>query len=106
MATQYSVALLKILVIVFAMNATLSYGACCIEMDLASNEEKMPCHSADNDEREDKSKCCSVCVVMVLPLEQVKPIVESLSSKVSAEQVLFISNNVDPPFRPPINHLS
>ena len=104
-SARHSAIWLNMLVVIFTMNSTVGYGACNLDKDVAQTEARIPCHDAD-DAHADHEKCCSACFVMVLPLQLVKPIVTNTDNRHPTGPVLLFSSNVDPPFKPPITHLS
>lgn len=110
--TRKGFILLKIFVIVFFMNATLGYSACCTGMDgvggvdSTQSEAKMPCHDSDEDAPAELEKCCSACLTIVPPPEHVISAVGLADTGVPFALLIFIPRNIAPPYRPPIALLS
>ena len=114
---------IKLLVIVFALNASTGFSACCVDIqndgpnqlvktDMAANN--MPCHGGQTEQSNDlditnnldKSACCASCIITALPLTQLTSNLNPSPSNITSAFQYFISSNIAPPFRPPIFHLS
>ncbi|NKC01200.1 MAG: hypothetical protein GKR90_22260 [Pseudomonadales bacterium] len=103
---QFRRVLFQFAVLVFTLNTVTAAGACCFAIDDEA-VESVPCHqSEDNSAAEAEDDCCLVCMTVVCPEE------ESITAVVPAMQMLPIAiivsatNNLDPPYRPPIHYLS
>lgn len=115
---QHSRLLLQLLVLVFGMNASLGYGACCAEMNAMSGEAEQvmqmaedvpPCHkqpSDDANQPQDLNSCCATCVMGMPSLELDYVAAAFLAPDYVAPFSYYVSSNIDPLFRPPIFHLS
>ena len=108
--TPLSKVLLQIVAIVFVVNATSAFGACCF---MTSPEPGMsmvtlPCHQTEdtNEVGEKAQDCCLLCVPMMgsASFEFESTPQHLLGATRSPLPVL--TSNVDPPFRPPINQPS
>ena len=107
-ARRYKRLLLQLLLIVFSMNTTVVYGACCMASDASmtagETQTSMPCHEVKNDKHPDLEKCCAACFAMSLPTSDPVPTGNSISK--SDELPMLITGIPAPPFRPPITQLS
>lgn len=118
---QHSRLLLQLLVLVFGMNASLGYGACCSDMSAdmdsmaAKSEQTMqmaadlpPCHQQvdDGDSSQDLNSCCATCVIGLPSLQLGYVTADFLAPEYIAPFSYYLSSSVEPLFRPPIFHLS
>lgn len=97
---------LKLLVFVFAMNASLGYSACCVDLDTAAGAADESCHETDTAADGADSQCCSACVVSMIRSEQVKPARALPVRQLSPLTLVRVPGYLDPPYRPPIADLS
>lgn len=119
---QHSRLLLQLLVLVFGMNASLGYGACCADMGSDMNamggdaehamqmaEDVPPCHKQSSDDAkqpQDLNACCATCVMGMPSLELGYVAPSFIAPDYVAPFSYYVSSNIDPLFRPPIFHLS
>lgn len=104
---KYFNTLLKLLTLAFALNATIGYGACCYAMDEEPAMQGMQsesCHKAD-EQNQGHEKCCAACFMLTPVFEIAKSSspVPDINLAVTIESYSY--SNLDPPFRPPIQHL-
>jgi hypothetical protein len=108
--TKFGKTLLQIATVVFFINAATAYGSCCLVMPASHDSvvSEMPCHQAedDHDGTSSPDDCCLLCVSMTghtytaryfNPHEPILDIPATTS---------FVVATADPPYRPPISHLS
>ena len=104
-------AMLQIAAIVFFLNATMAYGACCPPMAVPDDDavmQGMPCHHDDEVGESDSSspECCLMCVpFMAAPTLDGVAILPS-EGYILTSLAIVTPRGFDPPFRPPIIHLS
>ena len=101
---RYTSLVLKILLLSLVLNSGVAYSACSMDMPETTEQQQMPCHS-DNAEEKDKN-CCSACLVMLLPTELKNSNSHAANSISVNPPFLSITTNIPPPFRPPITHLT
>jgi hypothetical protein len=101
-----SSAVLRVILVAFAVTASSSYGSCFWGADTSQPQPDMPCHQAENTSEAVDETCCAACVGLqgpseytILPLD-VAVIV--ISSRLSARSI----NAPEPRYRPPIAHFS
>ena len=100
---------LQILLVVFVVNTAAAYGACCIGIPASDDAMvmKMPCHQSDDDlDRTSPDDCCLLCLPMMGDSDSVRHSVSPGQSVYVRAITPFLASGVDPPFRPPISHLS
>lgn len=112
---------IKLLVIVFTLNASTGFSACCINAnnDGANTSSKtdmtsasMPCHGGQAEQTPDvgsnldNNACCSSCIMTALPLNQLASSSAPLLSTTVNTFQYFISCDITPPFKPPISQYS
>lgn len=128
MKSRSGKALIQLAAIVFMLNTTTAYGACCFmfapgetvldesaqnvlpchkerhkERQLESNAENSHADKADASSTDMSSDCCLMCVPM---LAQAKPQPPKFTHPVTTAQSFQPSakHATDPPFRPPISY--
>ncbi len=73
MTNKIGLAVLQIATIVFFLNATFAYGACCLPTPTSNDvaSEKMPCHHEDEmtEKTVHADDCCLMCVSMTGPTD-------------------------------------
>ena len=115
----------SLLIIVFALNATLSNAACCVAMDVESSTlletvgttgdemNTLPCHgSADttaidngaSEKSNEMTNCCSACLVMLEKL--VIPFSDNVIANSDNTPLIdqYRSTEISSLFRPPIHN--
>ena len=101
-----SSAVLRVILIVFAVNASSSYGSCFWGADTSQPQSDMPCHQAENTSEAVDETCCAACVGLQGPLEYtILPLdaaVIGISSRLFARSI----NTPEPRYRPPIAQFS
>ena len=101
-----SSAVLRVILIVFAVNASSSYGSCFWGADTSQPQPDMPCHQAENTREAVDETCCAACVGLQGPLEYtILPLdaaVIGISSRLFARSI----NTPEPRYRPPIAQFS
>ena len=101
-----SSAVLRVILIVFAVNASSSYGSCFWGADTSQPQPDMPCHQAENTRGAVDETCCAACVGLQGPLEYtILPLdaaVIGISPRLSARSI----NTPEPRYRPPIAQFS
>ena len=101
-----SSAVLRVILIVFAVNASSSYGSCFWGADTSQPQLQLqtdiPCHQAENTREAVDETCCAACVGLqgpseytILPLDAA---VIGTSPRLSARPI----NTPEPRYRPPI----
>ena len=97
-----SSAVLRVILIVFAVNASSSYGSCFWGADTSQPQPDMPCHQAESTSEAVDETCCAACVGLqglseytILPLDAA---VIGTSPRLSARPI----NTPEPRYRPPI----
>ena len=107
-ASNRNLSVLKVILIVFAINASSSYGSCFWGDDLsqAQPQAEMPCHQSENISESVDESCCAACVGLqaasdytIMPLDAAAVVV-SLSFSARS------TNSPEPRYRPPITHFS
>ena len=104
-------ALVRVAILMFALNATLAYGSGCCIVEMtheASESMEMPCHEGvdQNQSTSVSNECCLVCVSMIRPLELVQVFAPAIFLPLNSFLTPPRFSRVDPPFRPPISILS
>lgn len=107
---QFGRVIIRLMIAVLMVNASLAYSACCDSMSdasVASYEMEMPCHQSSklSDLTADMDECC-VGVMPLISLKdyQMTPFVSVSSALVAADAHTFFSK-LDPLFKPPISFL-
>ena len=97
-----SSAVLRVILVVFAVNASSSYGSCFWGAATTQPQPDMPCHQAENTREAVDETCCAACVGLqglseytILPLDAA---VIGISPRLSARPI----NTPEPRYRPPI----
>ena len=114
--------LLKVILLVFTINASFVFGACCATVNSDLSEEQLPCHDLSDkgpsslvepagvDQSSDQhdgtiDPCCSACTMMQACTQTVKRVEKVTDVDFSNRPLMFTASNITPPFRPPILHL-
>lgn len=114
--------LLKVLLLMFTINASFVFGACCATMNSDLSEEQAPCHDSSDegpssffetggvDQSSDQhggtpDTCCSACTMMQACTQTVKRVEKVTDVDFSIMPLMLTASNITPPFRPPILHL-
>ncbi len=103
--TAWQPIFLKLILIVFTLNVTVAYGACCLDTSQEQSEAAMPCHDTEAKVSVEDENCCAACFNLP-PSSGLHLISEHTHHDSSAPQTFYHINTLDPPFRPPIQHLS
>ena len=97
---------LRVFLMVFAVNASSSYGSCFWGGDTSQPQPDMPCHQTENTSEALDETCCAACVGLqgpseytILPLDAV---IIVISCRLSARSI----NTPEPRYRPPIADFS
>ena len=101
-----SSAVLRVILVAFAVTASSSYGSCFWGADTSQPQPDMPCHQAENTSEAVDETCCAACVGLqgpseytILPLDAA---VIGTSPRLSARPI----NTPEPRYRPPIAQFS
>ncbi|MDA8789963.1 hypothetical protein N9N07_03490 [Pseudomonadales bacterium] len=114
--------LLKVLLLMFTINASFVFGACCAAVNSDLSEEQAPCHDSSDegpssffetggvDQSSDQhggtpDTCCSACTMMQACTQTVKRVEKVTDVDFSIMPLMLTASNITPPFRPPILHL-
>ena len=107
MKSAISTSLLRLAMVLFFLNATNAFGACCVEPAEADSVKQLPCHQTKvTVEEKPSGDCCLMC----LPLlhagfsSNLSPFI--YQADVKLDDHVLATTGVDPPFRPPITNLS
>ncbi len=100
--------ILQAALVAFLLNATLAYGDCCLSFDQSQAEASAPpCHHAEtNKPVQIDGDCCLSCAPMMGASTEVTSHVITSRTASPEIEVLLASGGMDPPYRPPIAHLS
>ena len=96
---------LSLILIVFTLNVTVAYGSCCLDTTQEQSEVAMPCHDTERVMSVDDEKCCAACFNLQ-PSNQLGFTSPNLDVTYSAPPSFYHIHTVDPPYKPPIAHLS
>ena len=114
--------LLKVILLMFTINASFVFGACCGTVKSDLSEEQAPCHDSSDEGPSslfesrvaDQSSghhdgiidtCCSACTMMQVCTQTVKRVEKFTDVDFLILPLVFTASNITPPFRPPISHL-
>jgi hypothetical protein len=105
--SKIATALFQIAVVAFFFATTSAYGACCFDSGEEAPVSVAPCHTADEDDSsESHGECCFMCAPMVTPDQALKNDLVTPAGMNPRGHESLAWNGIDPPFRPPIHHLS
>ncbi len=105
--SKFATALFQIAVLAFFLSTTAAYGACCFDLGDDAAVSIAPCHTAEDDQSsETHGECCMMCAPMDTPDQMLKNDLVTSAAISPRGQESLAWNGIDPPFRPPIHHLS
>ncbi|MGK0261040.1 MAG: hypothetical protein ACI96M_004496 [Candidatus Azotimanducaceae bacterium] len=93
------------------VNMVMAYGACCVVPDSPEVDNGQatvaPCHQVEDTDPPQSGEHCCLTYVSIISIEVPLQMVSLTTAKVaSVGSESSLSSGIDPPFRPPINHLS
>lgn len=111
MTSAFSTSIVRIALVLFFLNATSAFGACCLLPTESDAVAQTPCHQVDNSANkaaaaEPSGDCCLVCLPMLQGANNSKLDAAVHNADVALDHHTAASAGVDPPFRPPIENLS
>ena len=104
--SRRSLCALRVILIVFAVNASSSYGSCFWGDDLsqAQPQAEMPCHQAENASESVDESCCAACVGLQAPMDYTILPLDAAAVVISSSFSARPTNSPEPRYRPPIAH--
>ncbi len=99
---------LRVILIVFAVNASSSYGNCFWGDDLsqAQPQAEMPCHQTENTSESVNESCCVACVGLQAASDCTMLTLDAAVVVIFFSFSARSSNSPEPLYRPPIVHFS
>lgn len=97
---------LNLLLVANTMATTIDNSQCCDHMDFTHSEVDMPCNDSDGDTCLDNGKCFTSSFGVLLFPKLVTPSINNADKWIFSNTTFFITSTINPPYRPPITHLS
>ena len=92
---------------VFAVNASSSYGSCFWGDDLSQAQPpqaEMPCHQTENTSESVDESCCAACVGLQAPTDYTILPLDAAAVVIFSSFSARPTNSPEPRYRPPIAH--
>ena len=104
--SRRSLCALRVILIVFAVNASSSYGSCFWGDDLsqAQPQAEMPCHQGENASESVDESCCAACVGLQAPTDYTILPLDAAAVVIFSSFSARPTNSPEPRYRPPIAH--
>ena len=104
--SQNKAALVRVLLIVFAMNASSAYGSCFFDADLSETQSSMPCHETESSNETVDETCCADCIGLQTPSEHMILPLNTTTIGVFSRPLVRSINSPELRYRPPITNFS